>query len=59
MEVTREHRDAINSGKNADILRDISIKNGMTTLREECKRLVFNGVTTIEELATIALLKQE
>ncbi|MDZ5035036.1 type II/IV secretion system protein, partial [Clostridium perfringens] len=33
------------------------IKHGMTTLAQECKRLVLEGVTTIEELATITLLK--
>ena len=58
MEITREHRNFINESKNSDVLRDISIKNGMTTLEEECKRLVLEGVTTLEELATIALLKE-
>jgi len=58
MEITREHRDAINAGENADFLRDISVKNGMTTLRDECKDLVLKGITTINELATIALLKE-
>lgn len=57
MEITREHRNFINDSNNSDILRDISIKNGMTTLEEECKLLVLKGITTIEELATIALLK--
>lgn len=58
MEIKREHRDAINAGENVDILRDISLRNGMETLREECRRLVLDGVTTIDELATIALIKQ-
>ena len=58
MEITREHRNFINESKNSDVLRDISIKNGMTTLEDECKKLVLNGVTTVEELATIALLKE-
>lgn len=58
MEITREHRNFINDSRNSDTLRDISIKNGMTTLEEECKKLVLEGVTTIEELATIALLKE-
>lgn len=57
MEITREHRNFINDSKNSDILRDISIKNGMTTLEGECKKLVLDGITTLEELATIALLK--
>lgn len=57
MEVTREHRDAINQTKDPNVLRDISIRNGMTTLAEECKELVIKGVTTVAELASIALLK--
>ena len=58
MEITREHRNFINESKNSDVLRDISIKNGMETLEEECKKLVLKGEISIEELATIALLKE-
>lgn len=56
MEVTREHRDIINKTRDSDILKDISIKYGMTTLEDECKKLVLNGTTTMQELATITLL---
>ncbi|EHJ01427.1 type II secretion system protein E [Clostridium sp. DL-VIII] len=56
MEMTRKHREAINSGANSDIIRDISIENGMKTLESECKDLVLQGMTTIEELSTIATL---
>lgn len=56
MEVTREHRDIINKTRDSDILKDISIKHGMTTLEDECKKLVLNGTTTMQELATITLL---
>lgn len=58
MEITREHRNAINETKNSNVLQDISIRHGMKTLAEECKELVLNGTTTIEELATITLLKE-
>ncbi len=58
MEITREHRDAINRTRDSNVLKDISIKNGMTTLADECKELVLNGITTIEELATITLLRE-
>ena len=58
MEITKEHRDIINETRNANIIQEISIKNGMKTLEEECKSLVLNGVTTIKELASIALLRQ-
>lgn len=57
MEITREHRDAINKTRDSNVLKDISIKNGMTTLADECKELVLKGVTTLEELATITLLR--
>ncbi|MVX62570.1 type II secretion system protein GspE [Clostridium chromiireducens] len=59
MEMTRKHREAINAGKNSDVLRDISIANGMKTLERECKDLVLSGMTTIEELSTIATLAAE
>lgn len=58
MEITREHREAIIAGTNADILKDISKKNGMTTLGDECAAMVIKGVTTIAELATITLIKE-
>lgn len=58
MEITREHREAVIKGANADIIRDISIKNGMTTLGDECRELVIKGLTTINELATITLIKE-
>jgi type IV pilus assembly protein PilB len=56
MEMTRKHREYINSGENSDTLRDISIENGMKTLESECKDLVLSGTTTMEELATISIL---
>ena len=59
MEITRKHREAINIGANSDEIRDISISNGMNTLEKECKELVINGLTTIEELSTIVSLSNE
>ena len=59
MEVTREHRDAMNTTRNMDTFRDISLKHGMTTLEDECIKLVLNGTTTVEELATISLMKED
>lgn len=57
MEITRDHREAINTGADSDIIRDISIENGMKTLVSECKDFVLKGMTTIEELSTIAMIK--
>lgn len=59
MEITRKHREAINAGENSDILRDISVANGMTTLGNECSELVIKGVTTMTELATITLINED
>ena len=57
MEITKTHKEAIMNGNNSNELEDISIKNGMTTLAEECKKLVAIGITTMTELANITLLK--
>lgn len=56
MEITRKHRELISTGENSDILRDVSIENGMKTLESDCRELVLNGETTMEELATISIL---
>lgn len=58
MEITREHRDAINETRDSNVYKDIAIKNGMTTLGEECKRLVLEGITTVTQLATITMLNE-
>ncbi|BCZ45237.1 hypothetical protein psyc5s11_13040 [Clostridium gelidum] len=58
MEITRKHREAINLGESSDVLRDISVKNGMTTLGMECKKVVIDGITTMSELATITMTKE-
>jgi len=57
MEIGREQRDTINMTRDPNVLKDIAIKNGMSTLENECRKLVLKGITTIEELATIALIK--
>ena len=56
MEIKRAHRDAINNSRDTDKIRDIAIDNGMVTLEEQGKKLVFEGTTTVTELATITLL---
>ncbi|EOU2042257.1 GspE/PulE family protein [Clostridium perfringens] len=53
MEVTKEHREAILENKSADILKEISIKNGMRTLGQACRSLVLEGNTTVEEMLNI------
>ena len=58
MEMDRELKDAINSTKDPNVLKDIARKNGMTTLEEECIKHVLEGLTTVKELATIAMIKE-
>ena len=58
MEITREHRDKINETRDPNTLKDLAVKNGMTTLGDECKSLVLQGVTTMSELANITLIKE-
>ncbi|AFQ42998.1 GspE/PulE family protein [Desulfosporosinus meridiei] len=43
-------RSIIEKGANADELRTLAVKNGMVPLYENCKRLVINGVTSINEM---------
>ena len=54
MEITKDHRIAITQNKDATFLREISLQNGMTELSTECRKLVLQGVTTIEEMIDIA-----
>ncbi len=57
MEVSKEHRELITRKKSTEEIRELSKEKGMTTLEDECKKLVLNGTTTLGELASIALLK--
>lgn len=58
MEVTRKHRAYIMHNASVDEIRDISIENGMKTLKTSCTDLVLKGMTTVEELIKIAFLKE-
>lgn len=58
MEVTIEHREAIQNNDSIDKIRKESIKNGTKTLKKACVNLVIKGETTIEELNKVAFLKE-
>ncbi len=58
MEITRAHKDLILSSRDSNKLKDLSIENGMRTLSMACKELVLKGETTLEELVSIAYLKE-
>ena len=55
MEITKAHRVAISQNKDATVLREISLQNQMSLLADECKKLVLEGITTLEELADVAV----
>ena len=58
LRVGSELRNAIYRGDNADQLKEIAIQTGMISLRENCKRLVLQGITTFDELIKIAYIQE-
>lgn len=50
MELKDEHKKALSGSISSDAIKNISIKSGMETLKENCKKLVLNGITTIDEM---------
>ena len=55
--IERNVREAITEGKNSDQLKDIAIKDGMKTLRMACMEHVYDGITTVDELLRVAVLR--
>ena len=51
--LTKDIRELINNNSSDDIIRNKSIKNGMLTLNGSCKKLVLDGVTSVEELVKV------
>jgi len=58
MKVDPELRDAIYRGASSDVIKEIAIKNGMITLHENCRRIVFSGITTVEEMVRAVYLQE-
>ncbi|QSZ26534.1 type II/IV secretion system protein [Aceticella autotrophica] len=50
MTINQEMKELINQKTSSDIIADKAIKNGMRTLRESAKKLVIEGMTTIDEM---------
>jgi Type II secretory pathway, ATPase PulE/Tfp pilus assembly pathway, ATPase PilB len=57
MEMTKDHRLALARNASGDELRDISLKNGMKTLKQSCVELVLKGTTTVDELVRTTFIK--
>lgn len=58
MEITKDHNKLILNSKGSNEIKDLSIKNGMNTLKDSCKKLVLKGITTTSEMAKITYLKE-
>jgi len=50
LRVNDDIRDMISSDKSVDEMRELARSQGMTTLREAGLKLIFDGVTTIDEI---------
>ncbi len=50
MAIDRRIRELIDSRATADEIRDAAVQAGMTNLRQNCTRLVLDGVTSMDEL---------
>lgn len=53
MSVTPELRQLIDEKRPERDIEEAAMKNGMSLLREACKRKVLNGITTVEELLRV------
>ena len=54
MIVDKDVRNLINEGSTIDSIRDINIKKGMITLKQNCVELALEGITTVEEVLRVA-----
>lgn len=52
--IDRGHRELISRNASTSELMEYSIKNGMSTLRTECIRLLNSGITSLNEVLDIA-----
>ena len=57
MDVTDDVRDMISQDANVDDIRNFARTQGMTTLREAGLKLIFDGVTTIDEVVRETVLE--
>ena len=54
MPITKEIRNLINSNGSVDQIREVAISLGTISLKDNCKQLVLNGVSTVEEMIKVA-----
>ncbi|MPM33199.1 putative type II secretion system protein HxcR [bioreactor metagenome] len=53
MKVDQNMRNIIYNGGSTDELMYEAIKNGMTTLKDNCRQLVLEGITSVEEYSQV------
>lgn len=58
MKIGADLRNAINRQESTDVLKNIAVKNGMITLKENCRRLVLSGVITLEEMLKVVYVQE-
>ena len=56
--VTKELRKAILSGASMDELLEIAREQGMISLRDSCKELLLNGITSCKEAVRVIYAKE-
>jgi type IV pilus assembly protein PilB len=54
MPITKEIRAMINNRNSVDDIRDLAYKTGTDSLKDNCRRLVLEGITTVEEMIKIS-----
>lgn len=57
--VSKELRKAILSGATMDELLDVAKKQGMISLKDSCKELLLNGITSCKEAVRVIYAKEE
>ena len=56
--VTKELRKAILSGASMDELLEVAKKQGMISLKDSCKELLLNGITSVKEAVRVIYSKE-
>ncbi|WP_099190658.1 GspE/PulE family protein [Tepidibacter mesophilus] len=54
MNMSKNIRESIDNKEGIDKLRKVAMDEGMVNLRDNCKELVLNGITSFEEFMTVA-----
>jgi type IV pilus assembly protein PilB len=52
--ITKDIRELIDRHAPGDQIRQIALRTGMTTLRDNCVKLVLEGTTTVDELIKVS-----